>query len=153
MQREVPDHAQTDPSSRSRGLNYDNDIQGENLERFSSPEPTVVEDSEKSQHYNQEKHVNTDGVPLSNDTSSSGYNHENDTEKKKRHHLSLPGFLGGKKNKEESAESDDDNNGKAKKKQHFTAWGQFRATVLGSWVNVLLIFCEYTNFSSNCNHS
>lgn len=152
MQREVPDHAQTDPSSRSRGLNYDNDIQGENLERFSSPEPTVVEDSEKSQHYNEEKNVNTNGVPLSNDTSSSGYNHENDTEQKKRHHLSLPGFLGGKKIKEDSAESDDDN-GKGKKKQTFTAWGQFRATVLGSWVNVLLIFCESTSSSLNHNHS
>ena len=72
-------------------------------------------------------------VPAGNGATTSAYHHEKTADKK--HNLHIPGFLGGKK------EEVDDNNGKDKKQQyHFTFWGQFRATILGSWVNVLLIF-------------
>jgi len=72
-------------------------------------------------------------LPVGNGATTSAYHTEKTADKK--HNLHIPGFLGGKK------EEVDDNNGKDKKEQyHFTLWGQFRATILGSWVNVLLIF-------------
>ena len=37
---------------------------------------------------------------------------------------------------------DDDENGKTKPKQTFTPMSQVRATILNSWINVLLIACE-----------
>jgi hypothetical protein len=46
------------------------------------------------------------------------------------------------KRSEDSSDSFDDSNGKKKLKQHFTPMSQVKATILNSWINVLLIACE-----------
>lgn len=72
-------------------------------------------------------------MPPNENGKSSGYQ-QPDGEETKRHHVPLPPFLSGYKSE------GDDNNGKSKPKHHFTFWGQFRAVIFGSWVNILLIF-------------
>lgn len=72
-----------------------------------------------------------------NEASSSAYQKDTEGDEKKRHHFT--DILHPHKSKPEN----EDNNGKDKPtQQHFTFWGQFRAIVLGSWINVLLIFCK-----------
>ena len=44
--------------------------------------------------------------------------------------------------KSDKTDGDDDENGKNKPKQTFTPMSQVRATILNSWINVLLIACE-----------
>lgn len=47
-----------------------------------------------------------------------------------------------KKSADETDGDTDDNNGKNKQKQVFTPMSQVRATILNSWINVLLIACK-----------
>lgn len=143
-------------------MNEDPSGQDGVLERFTSPEPTFVEQpSEKHQNYSadqtSEKHPHFGGdqtssseLPLHNHNDTVASSRVDGETKGKKRRSFLPKFLGGKKkDDDDTVVADDDNNGKKKKEYHFTAWGQFRATVLGSWVNVLLIFCESPYFSCN----
>ena len=47
-----------------------------------------------------------------------------------------------KKSETNGDDDDDDDNGKKKPKQQFTPMSQVKATILNSWINVLLIACE-----------
>lgn len=62
------------------------------------------------------------------------------SEDKKRH-----GLKGIFHKKDRSQDKDDRNNGKQKAEgQHFGFWSQIKATIFGSWINILLIFCKLT---------
>ena len=80
-------------------------------------------------------------VPPNEKGASSGFaKGEGEHTKRKRFHM--PGFLSSDKHEEKDVPVD--NNGKMKDSDYkFTAWGQFRAVILGSWINVLLILCKY----------
>ena len=125
---------QTDPHAQSRRRDFEAGDAENDLAKVTSPEQFDNGTMEEKTGRVQSDRSSYTEVPLNNGTTTSAYHSEKTAEKK--HGLHLPHFLGGKK------EEDDDNNGKVKKEQQytFTFWGQFRATILGSWVNILLIF-------------
>ena len=128
----------TDPTSRSRNVDGDDLKFSNELQQVNSPytysERGIVDKKTTANRTESDRTSSTE-VPINNPTTSTSY--QNGEDEKKHHRLHMPGFLGHKKDKEE-----DYNNGKDKKANgpHFTFWGQFRAVIFGSWVNVLLIF-------------
>lgn len=126
----------TDPTGHSRKREFEVGDNEHKLNRVDSPEPM---DSDHTDDFNRpsDKASSTE-VPSSNqDHTSTGYQAKDGSEEKHGMRSKLPKFLGGTGKKEEH----DDNNGK--EKQKFTVWGQLRATIFGSWVNVLLIACKF----------
>lgn len=70
----------------------------------------------------------------------------NDTEKPKKR--GIKGWFKRSSTDKKGKDSADDNNGKNKKTpQKFTAASQIRATILSSWINLLLIACKYSKSS------
>lgn len=126
-----PHPRNTDPNGYSRNPDDVFAEEGEDLQHVMSPEQTDTGLTEGGPS----DHSSSTEVPSNNhEISTSGYQSKEVNEEKHRGMRSkLPKFLGGKKE-----EKDD-----KKEKQHFTVWGQLRATLFGSYINVLLIACEY----------
>lgn len=128
----------TDPNSTSRNPEFDDGEGISRLEHVRSPDSyndIAPHDKEIKPGRHQSDDTSGTEVPSPNDITTTGYNQHDDGEKQHKR-FKVPKFLGGKKD-----ESDYDN-GKSKKvnEPHFTLWGQFRTVILGSWINVLLVF-------------
>jgi len=133
--RDAQRPVQTEPGANSRRRDFEAGDAENNLAKVNSPEQFDNSIQEEKAQRQSDRSSYTE-VPLNNGTTTSAYHNEKTEDKKRNHHV--PHFLGGKKTEETAV---DDNNGKDKTEQyHFTFWGQFRATILGSWINVLLIF-------------
>ncbi|KAJ9613099.1 hypothetical protein H2200_003040 [Cladophialophora chaetospira] len=129
-----PRHAATTPTATSALKSYP---PGDAVDfpRSSSPvndEKTIKEEVPGGRN-GSSSDTYTNGIPSqpAEDTGSSVRQRPTGEEKKKR------GFKSFFSKKDKNEKNRDDNNGKDKK--HFTAWGQIRATVFNSWINVLLI--------------
>ncbi|KAK5078557.1 hypothetical protein LTR64_003030 [Lithohypha guttulata] len=125
---------QTDPSATSRQRGVEPGDAEKDLNRVDSPLPYDDAIAEDKAPYEGDRSSSTE-VPSREEAESSGYHAQNEGTEKARHHA-LNLFSHKKK------VNVDDNNGKVKEKDkyNFTFWGQFRAVVFGSWINVLLIF-------------
>lgn len=89
-------------------------------------------------------HTLTQNMPAAHEKSTTGFQPSTNApnEDKKRH--GLKGLFHKKdKSSDNNNNNNDHNNGKDKSEaQHFTFWSQIKATIFGSWINVLLIFCK-----------
>ena len=133
--------SQTDPYASSRKRNVEPGDTENNLQRVGSPEDFDSEKPAYDRHISDRIHsdrTSSTEVPDGNEASSSAFQKDIHGDEKKHHHIT--DMLHRNKSKPEEEE---DNNGKDKQTPKFTVWGQFRAIVLGSWINVLLIFCKH----------
>jgi len=126
----------TDPFASSRRREKEIGDSENALSKVTSPEdyegssPTTARNPQDQTEHDW---TSTTEMPMNNEATASGFHGSADDEK--HHRLHVPSFLGGKRDEVDA------NNSKDKKQEpHFTAWGQFRVVVLGSWVNILLIF-------------
>lgn len=121
-------HAETEPGSTSATKPYPPGDEVD-LPRSQSPDNFI-------QTINEEKEHDRIGDGTSSETYTNGTTFKPDQQVRSRTTGSKAEKHGLKKLFSKKSEENDDNNGKKKK---FTAWGQLRATLFNSWINVLLI--------------
>ena len=134
---------QSDPTARSRRRNMEPGDAEQDLDRVGSP--TEMDYSHEKSFQDRIPSDRTSNTEVEREASSAAF--RKDTNSDEKTHRGLKDRILHK-----SKSNDDDNNGKEKKKQHFSLWGQFRAVVFGSWINVLLIFCKLLNFPDFNRH-
>lgn len=93
-----------------------------------------------SEEKTSEEKVPTGSTKGSSETAVASPAAEPSTDKPRKRRGFLAKLTGKGKDKDESEGADEEDDSKSKKpKQKFTFWGQLRATLFGSWINILLI--------------
>ena len=135
-----PKHASTTPFPTSK-LDRRQDNAAGNIPRSESP---IQEDGEKLPHWSpNDKKDSGSTSDTARETENGGI--YDDSTRNRKGEKNSHGAAGLKdkifhhKNSEHDEKEEVDPSGK--QKQKFTAMGQFRATVLNSWINILLIMC------------
>ena len=139
----APTHAQTLPNVTSDPNRTQNT--GETIPRSASPiQEEQADDIAGRGRTETEKQTPSSQTARDSDESRSEEHHEKHGLSEKFHDLTHRKSKADSDSDHKKDHSDDDN-GKNKQHKKFTAMSQVRATILNSWINVLLIACK-TNF-------